>query len=340
MAHSGSLDGVSVLVTGANGFLGRELVAQLIEAGARVRGFVLPGEPLPGNWQGRVEIVRGDVTDGDSFSAAMTGVEMVFHLAAIVTDSGDDDLHQRVTVGGTRIACELAGKQGARLLLASSIATYGDRIGRETCNESTPHGKAQGPYSRAKQDQEHCVREFEKMRGLDAVIVRPANIYGAGSKPWLHDVAAELKRGMPMLIGGGDFDGGLVHVANVAALFVAAARTPAARGQVLLALDGEGTTWKQYFTDLAEILGAPEPRSSPRWLVGLLSGPVEDAWRVLHLKGRPPITREAFNLVAHPNLFDNRMTRGLTGWKPAITYQEAKRSVADYVREYGLSLRS
>lgn len=339
MTQPDSLAGVSVLVTGANGFLGRELVRQLLARGVLVRAFVLPGETVPDTWEGCVEIMRGDVTDLVAFRAAARGVSRIFHLAAIVTDSGDEGLHQRVTVGGTRNACEVAVEVGAQMLLASSIATYGDRIGRETCNESTPHGKARGPYSRAKQDQEKCVREFERTRGLNAVIVRPANIYGAGSKPWLHDVAAELKRGMPVLIGGGDFDGGLVHVANVASLFIAAAQAPAARGQVLLAIDGEGISWKRYFTDLAEILGTPRPRSSPRWLVGMLSGPVEDAWRVLRFKGRPPITREAFNLVANPNLFENRNTRDLTGWKPAITYEDARQSVAAYVSEYGLGLR-
>lgn len=332
MTHADSLAGLSVLVTGANGFLGRELVGQLTGSGAHVRAFVLPGESVPDAWGGRVEILYGDVTNHADLAAAMPGVKKVFHLAAIVTDSGGDDLHQRVTVGGTRIACELAAQAGAQLLLASSVATYGDRIGRETCTEATPHGNAQGPYSRAKQDQEKLVDEYRRTRGLDAIVVRPANIYGAGSKPWLHDVARELRRGMPVLIGGGDFDGGLVHVANVAGLFVRAACVPAASGKILLASDGEGITWKQYFTDLAVLLGVHSPRSSPRWLVGAAAGPLEWAWRVFGLGGRPPITREAFNLVAHPNRFDNARTRALTGWKPAVAYAEGVAGIARYLQ--------
>lgn len=333
MTTQDSAGRAAVLVTGANGFLGRELVARLCDTGERVRAFVLPGEPVPAQWAGRVDVVRGDVTDRVTFSAAAQGVQKIFHLAAIVTDSGADDLHQRVTVGGTRIACEIAVDVGAQLLLASSVATYGDRIGRGMCSESTPHGNAMGPYSRAKQDQEKCVREFERTRGLNAVIMRPANIYGAGSKPWLHDVAVELKRGMPVLVGGGDFDGGLVHVANVASLFVAAANTPAAQGEILLASDGEGITWKQYFTDLAALLGAASPRSSPRWLIGALAGPLEWTWQALGLRGRPPITREAFNLVANANRYDNTRTRALTGWRPAVTYARGMEEIARYIRE-------
>lgn len=328
-----------VLVTGANGFLGRELVGQLLAAGARVRAFVLPGEAVPETWQGKVEVARGDITSLADFERAADGCRKLFHLAAVVGDSGPDELHQRITVGGTRNACEVAAARDMQVLLASSVAVYGNRIGRETCTESTPHGVAQGPYGRAKQAQERTLQGFVETRGLDAVIIRPANIYGPGCRPWLHDAGKELKRGLPVLVGGGDFDGGLVYVANVAALFVRAAQAPVASRATLLAIDGEGISWKRYFTDLAALLDAPAPRSSPRWLLDGIAGVLERLWLALDLKSRPPITREAFNLVGNPNLFDNRMTRELLGWQPAVGYEAGMAAVAEYVRANGMDRR-
>lgn len=333
------LHDMPVLVTGANGFLGRELVSQLLAAGARVRAFVLAGEAVPLAWQGKVEVVRGDVTVPADLEAAADGCRKFFHLAAVVGDSGPDELHQRVSVGGTRNACEVAAARDMQLLLASSIAVYGNRIGRETCRESTPHGLAQGPYGRAKQDQERVLWQYVETRGLDAVIVRPANIYGPGCKPWLYDAGHELKRGMPVLIGGGDFDGALVYVANVASLFVCAAGNPAASRETLLAIDGEGVSWRRYFSDLAVMLRAPRPRSAPRWLLAAIAGPLESLWLRLGLKSRPPLTREAFNLVGNPGLFDNSATRRLLGWAPAVRYDEGMRAVARHVETEGLARR-
>jgi nucleoside-diphosphate-sugar epimerase len=324
------------LVTGANGFLGRALVAQLLTTPMQVRALVLPGESVPDTWAGRVQVFQGDITHFDSFAEAARGCDTLQHLAALVGDSGPEARHQTITVGGTKHAVELALQNRLTLVLASSIAVYGNRIGRERCTESTPHGEAQGPYSRAKQAQEQLVQEAQQKRGLHAIIVRPANIYGPGSGPWLHDVGHELKRGRPVLIGGGDFDAGLAHVANVADVFLRAAQLPYARGATLLAVDGLGITWRRYLTDLAQLLGAPRPGVLPYGLAKAVAGPAEQLWPALRLKGRPPITREALNLIGHPNLFDNEATRTLLGLSPRVDYAAGMTSVARYVLEHGL----
>jgi nucleoside-diphosphate-sugar epimerase len=324
------------LITGANGFLGRAIVAQLLTTPTAVRALVLPGESVPDQWAGRVQVVRGDITHFDSFAAAARGCDTLYHLAALVGDSGPEARHQTVTVGGAKHAVEVALLNRLTLLLASSIAVYGDRIGRTLCTETTPPGQAQGPYSRAKQAQEQLVRDAQEKRGLDAIIVRPANIYGPGSGPWLHDLGHELKRGRPVLIGGGEFEAGLTHVANVADVFVRAAQLPYARGATLLAVDGLGITWKRYLTDLAQLLGAPAPGVLPYALAKLVAGPAEQLWPALRLKGRPPITREALNLIGHANLFDNSATRTLLGLSPRVDYAAGMTSVARYVLEHGL----
>lgn len=325
------LDDVPVLVTGANGFLGRTLVARLLEAGARVRAFVLPHEAVPAVWSGRVEVVRGDVTVREDIARAAVGCRKIFHLAALVGDTGAEALHQRVTVGGTVNACQAAVEQGAQLLVASSVVVYGDRIAQGVCAESTPHGLGQGPYGRAKQAQEQVVGQSVRDHGLDAVLIRPGNIVGPGSGPWLHDVAIELRRGMPVLIGGGHGDAGLVDVANVAGLFVHAARCPAARGGTWLAVDGEGVTWRQYLTELAVMLRARPPRSTPRVVARFGTVVLPPLWRTLRLPGRPPISPEAFNLVANANRFDDSVTRAALGWSPPVGHAQGMRVVAAYV---------
>lgn len=329
------LRGKPVLVTGANGFLGRVLVRKLAEEGAHVKTLVLPGERVPTTWDAEIVVHRGDVTCEADVARAMRNVQVVFHLAAVVGDAGDDALHQRITVGGTRLVAERAAAQRARLVLASSIVTYGDRIGREVCDESTPHGRANGPYSRAKQGQERVVNELVRTRGLDAVVVRPGNVYGPGSGPWLLDLLDVLRRGLPSLIGGGDFDAGLAYVDNVVDVLVRASTLPEVRGLSLLAVDGLHVTWREYFTDVAAIVGAPKPRVLPLAVARALAPPLEHAWRRLGLRSRPPITREAIGLVGRANRFDDTRTRSLLSYEPAVGYEAGMRATAAYMRARG-----
>lgn len=333
---SATLKGTRVLVTGANGFLGRVLVARLRTDGASVHALVLPNEPIPDTWNDGVTLFRGDVTSEADVARAAAGTTVVFHLAAIVGDAGDDALHQRVTVGGTRVVATLCASSKARLVLASSIVVYGDRIGREVCDESTPHGRAAGPYSRAKQGQEHVVNELLRSHGLDVVVVRPGNVYGPGSGPWLLDLREVLRTGMPSLIGGGDFGAGLAYVDNVVEIMMRAATSKAARGKTLLAVDGLDVTWRRYFSDIAALVRAPKPRAAPRAVVRALAGPVEDLHKKLGRPGRPPITREAVNLIGSPNDFDNARTRALLEWNPSVDYGEGMKRTAEYVRARGL----
>ena len=80
------------------------------------------------------------------------------------------------------------------MVLASSIVVYGDNIGRGICDEDTPFGKTFGPYSRVKQLQEKMGWQYYKEKGLKLTVVRPANVYGPGSGPWLYQVVDSLKR--------------------------------------------------------------------------------------------------------------------------------------------------
>jgi len=95
-----------ILVTGGAGFLGRVLVAQLMQRTAStVVVFALPHEPVPPEWQvqwgARIEVARGDITQVADVARAMQGCQWCFHLATLVGDAGRDEDHQRVTVGGT-----------------------------------------------------------------------------------------------------------------------------------------------------------------------------------------------------------------------------------------------
>lgn len=319
-----------VLVTGANGFIGLRLVNRLVEEGQPVRAFVLPGEAINAAMPEAVEICRGDIADPASVDQAMKGAGTVFHLASLVGDGFPDEAHARVTVGGTENILNAAVNENASVVLVSSIVVYGDAIARDVCSEDHPHGHAAGPYSRAKQQQEVIANRFAEL-GLKLSIVRPGNVYGPGPTPWVRDVYDKMSKGLPVLIGGGDFNAGLVYVDNVVDVLVRAAR-PEAVGQIYNALDGSDITWKQYFTDFSGVAGLKAPKSIPHWLASALANCGEFLWwKILRRKDAPPLTNEALALVGARHRIPIDKARNELGYVPLISHEEGMASISHYL---------
>ena len=313
----------TILVTGGAGFLGRVLVDLLLaRTSAQVVVLALPHEPIPSHWSpdktSRVRVVRGDITRPDDVVQALQGCRWCFHLAALVGDAGRDEDHQRVTVGGTRHVFEAARHHGTAVILVTSICAYGDAIQRGPCREDTSPGMAQGPYGRAKQGQEALARRYQAL-GVPVCVVRPANIIGPGSGPWVIDAAAALRQGLPALIGGGAGNAALAGVDNVASFLVHAACHPDAWGHTFHIHDGLDLCWRDYFRDLARLLGTRQPRSVPRPLAYLGARLTEPVFKHLWPRQRPPVTTEALNLIAWDSRFPLDRAYSL-GWRPEVDH--------------------
>lgn len=332
MSNPANLNG-PVAVTGAAGFIGRRVVAELLrtDPDVRLRALLLPGERLPTDWLtdagSRIEVIRGDVTDASTMApllgnAGAAPAGTVIHLAAVVTDWAPWKQYLRVTVEGTRRV--LSGlSPGTRVVLASSIVVYGHRLGRRTCSEDVAFGRPRGNYSKAKQRQETLARRLSRERQLKLTVVRPGNVFGPGSRPWVEMVLPLLRRRDFTLLGGGEHDAGLCHVDNLADLIVRAAASREAIGATYNAADGQGITWLRYFGDLAEAIDAPAPRSVPRAVAASLGRACELIWRLRGLAERPPITREAVQLTARGLDLPTDRARTDLGWTPRVSYDEA-----------------
>ena len=186
-----------------------------------------------------------------------------------------------------------------------------------------------GIYSRAKQEQERTARRFADETGLPLTVIRPANVIGPGCGPWVEEALGLMHKGLPALISGGQQNAGLCSVENVVDVFVRAWKNDAAVGKIYNAADGSDVTWARYLKDLAELGGAPPPRSIPRWLAAGMASTGERAWRWTRRTERPPITWEALNLVgSHHQVPIDRARREL-GYAPGDdSYAKTLREIA------------
>lgn len=171
-----------VVVTGASGHLGANLVRLLLERGDRVRVLVhrnaRPFEGLD------VEIARGDLLAPDSLRDAFAGMEVVYHLAGVVSILGDaGGAVPVVNVAGAGNAAGAALACGARMVHCSSVHAFDLAAGAGPLDETAARVPAASPhhsaYDRSKADGERLVREAVG-RGLDAVVVHPTGVIG----PW------------------------------------------------------------------------------------------------------------------------------------------------------------
>jgi farnesol dehydrogenase len=170
-------------VTGATGFIGSRLVAELVRRGDAVRALVRPTSSREGLEDGRITAVVGDIGDPASLRAGMEGCSGVFHLAAYARNwARDPSTFFDLNVGGTRNVLEAARAAGAdRIVLTSTIVTFGPTppgvVGDEGMQRSTPRFFTEYEESKAAAEREALALAAD---GLPVVIVNPTRVYGPG----------------------------------------------------------------------------------------------------------------------------------------------------------------
>ncbi|NQZ93255.1 MAG: NAD-dependent epimerase/dehydratase family protein [Moritella sp.] len=318
----------TALITGATGFIGQHLVDALLLRDWQITALVLQGEEPPAHWINKVKLVVGDIRTLASLEQQVGDIDTVFHLAAIVSDWGATSEHIDITVNGTRQAITLALKKHAHFVVTTSIAAYASNLGRGLINENMPHGKPSSAYERCKQQQEQVTLDAVAFHQLQATLIRPGNVYGVGSKPWVERLSTLIKSGSPVILGKGDWDAGLCHVDNLIQLMILAATRAHPNGQIYNAADGFGVTWIQYITHLTQALGLPKAKHVPRG-IAQYSAPILEAIAHLTKRKEPPVlTRLAYRLMGENSIFSIGKAKYQLGYRPVTTFEQAMSQLA------------
>ena len=271
------LNGRPVLVTGGAGFIGSHLVEELVARGARVRvldNFVTGSREKVAAVDDRIDLLPGDLRDLDTCRAAVAGVELVLHQAALgsVPRSLESPAATIASnTGGTANLLAAARETGVRrVVYASSSSVYGDspvlpkREGEE--------GRPLSPYALSKRMAEEVAETFAACFGLEVVGLRYFNVYGPRQDPDGPYAAviprffeALLDGRAPVVHGDGAQSRDFTYVSDVVAANLAALGAPAdACGRVYNVAPGERTTVLELARAIREILGeGPEPVHAP-----------------------------------------------------------------------------
>ena len=244
---------MKVMVVGATGVLGRNVIPRLVERGHAVHAVVRRDEQARFLQHAGANPIEGDIFDVDSLRRATHGCDIALHLATAIPKPGEHDwsLNDRIRREGTRNLLDAAAANGVKRYIQQSIALlYGDN-GHDLVNETAPLRPA--PVIQSASDMEAMVRAA----ALDWCILRGGLFYGPGTGPddaW-RKAAADGSMRLP---GDGSALLSLVHVVDMArAVVVAAENAPC--GSIYNVVDDDPVSFKRLFGYVAAQLRAPEP---------------------------------------------------------------------------------
>lgn len=317
---------MTVLVTGASGFLGRAVVGALLADGHAVRTL----QRRPSGVEGADDVL-GSVVDAPTVQRAVEGVDGVVHLAAKVSLAGDASEFRAVNVGGTRTLLDAAARAGvARFVQVSSpsVAHVGAALAGVGAEPASPE-HARGDYARTKAEAELLAlgRDSAAMRVL---AVRPHLVWGPGDTQLVARIVDRARRGRLPLLGGGTALIDSTYVDNAASGIAAALRrADAAHGAAFVLTNGEPRPVGDLLAGICLASGVEPPRwSVPAWLGRAAGSVVERAWAVRPGADEPPMTRFLAEQLSTAHWFDQRETRRALDWAPSVSIDEGLRRLA------------
>src|SRR3954469_19063274 len=311
------------LVTGASGLVGSHVVELLLREGWSVRGLARSAASRDLVRALGADPVDGDVLQPDGLNAASRDVDVIFHTAAAITESGGWESYRRLNVDGTAAVISAAEHSGARLLHLSSVAVYGstgryNAAGNKT-SEDTPLGALpeRSYYARSKRESEGMVLDAHRNGRIWATAVRPCVIYGARDRQFVPRMAKALRLGVMPVLGCGVSTLAVVHAANVAEGALAAVRSDSAGGRAYNLSNDFDISVRDFFRLAALGLGRKVRLVPvPLWTARLALRGFRFVDRIA-LGGKFAVASEgSLSFMSRDNPFTSERARRELGWAP------------------------
>lgn len=304
----------AVLVTGANGFVGRTLCQCLEASGKQVRRAMR----RPGTG---ADFVVGDIGPATDWQLALEGCTTVIHLAArvhVMQDTATDPLaaFREVNTFGTLNLARQAARQGVRrLVFVSSVKVNGESGAFTGRDQPAP----EDPYGCSKAEAELGLQAISKETGIEIVVVRPPLVYGPGVGANFLRLVRAVERGLPLPFGAVENQRSLVYIGNLASAIAICADHPAAAGKTYLVSDGSDVSTKELVQLIARQLGR-----SPR-LVGVPAP-------LLRLAGRVFGKQQEIERLLGSLTVDSGEIRRDLGWMPPFTLEQGLEQTIEWYR--------
>ena len=248
-----TLDNTQLLITGATGFIGRNLCKQATKEGWSVRPAVRHSGILGG-------VVVGDLAENIDWSSVLEGVDIVVHLAArvhVMQDSVSNPLEEfrKINTEATLNLAQAAAESGVkRFIYLSSIKVNGEITDNESVFTEKDEFIPTDPYALSKYEAEQGLLILAEETQMDVVIIRPPLVYGPGVRANFLSMMKWVYKGIPLPFGAIQNKRSLVALDNLVSLILVCIKHPAAANQVFLVSDENDLSTTELLTIISKSL--------------------------------------------------------------------------------------
>lgn len=312
----------TVLITGANGFVGKGVLDRLARERFSIRGAV---REFVADRAATVDMVSvGDIGPTTDWSEALRGGEVVIHLAGrahVIHERAADPLTEfrRINaLGSQRLALMAAHAGVRRLVYVSSIKVNGEGT-TERSFRATDAPQPMDAYAVSKYEAEQSLLNISRQTGLEVVIVRPPLVYGPGVRGNFLNLLEWVDHGVPLPLGSIQNRRSLLGLENFSDFLAVCATHPRAAGETFLISDGEDISTPDLIRGVAHALQkAPRIFRFPPKLLRLAAT----------LSGRAAQCERLCGSLT----IDSSKSRQLLQWNPPLTLEQGLQSTGEWYR--------
>ncbi len=326
---------MKILITGASGFLGKFLVRKLLEAGHELRLLTRDKSNLAESVANnpKVEIIIGDLTWLDELAGLLDNIEVVYHLAGMLGQTGvKDDVYWTLNYKATRDLLYLCVKAGniKRFIHCGSAGVQGP-INNPPADESYPYAPS-NIYETTKAEAEKAVLNCHKEHGLPVVVLRPEFVYGPEDLHVLGFFQA-IASGRFVLFGEGKSWLHPTYIDDVTQALYLALDNEQAIGQVYIIAAEQAVTVKEMADQIADTLGVSRVRSVPLWFGKIAAEICEFLDKILPIE--MPFNRARFKYFTENRSFNVSKAEKELGYRPEFDLAAGIKATIDWYKQEG-----
>ena len=319
----------TLLISGISGFIGLRTAELAIARGMKVRGLGRSVEKVKQAQKLGGEVMIGSVTDPTTAYKACQGVDIVLHTAGIVQESGSLKHFREVNVGGTVNMAKAAKNAGVKIFThLSSAMVYGFNY-PDGITEDGPLRGENNPFCQTKIQAEEALLQLHTPPDFGIIIIRPGDVYGPGSIPWIVRPLLMMQQKLFALINDGRGVINHLYIDNlIDAIFLAIAKET--HGEIFNITDGQKTTWREYFTRLAEMANLPVPYSLPKDEAKLLLRVRQQGQKLFRKK--PDLLPETVDFLSRPYAYSIAKAQNMLNFQPKINLEKGMRRTQEWLQ--------